>query len=65
MNYFINKTSDGRYEVKAKGAEKASRIFDTQKEAQNWVDNEAYGGDNEKHIRRVRKSENGKPGQFR
>lgn len=65
MTYYINQRPDGKYEAKAEGAERASKVFDTQKEAQDWVDNEAYGGDNGKKVRRVRETENGKPGQFR
>ena len=32
-HYFIEQTDDGRYAVRGKGSERASGIFDTQKEA--------------------------------
>lgn len=32
-NYWTSPRSDGRWEVKPEGAERASRVFDTQKEA--------------------------------
>lgn len=65
MVYYINQREDGKFEAKAEGGERASKLFDTQKEAQDWVDKQAYGGDNGKKIRRVRTNDNGKPGQFR
>ncbi len=36
--YHITKNEDGSHSVKKENGERASRVFDTQKEAQEWVE---------------------------
>ena len=38
MGYKINKNSEGRYQVIKDGAKRASRVFDTYSEAEEYVE---------------------------
>lgn len=61
--YYIEPTDDGRYSVKAGGAERASAIRDTQAEAIKRA--KELNPDNKPHIARVRHTSEGHPDQFR
>jgi hypothetical protein len=62
-DYFIEPTDDGRFSVKAAGANRASAICDTQAEA--IAQALEYNPDNKPHVARVRNTVAGHPNQFR
>lgn len=62
-HYFVQRRHDGRWEVIAEGAERASFIFDTQAEAEAKA--RELNPDGRPNVRRVRYTDQGRPGEFR
>jgi uncharacterized protein YdaT len=62
-HYFIEKTDDGRYAVRAKGSERASEILDTQRAA---IDRVSELNPNDRpDVERVRHTDVGGPDKWR
>ena len=62
-HYFIEKTDDGRYAVRAKGSERASEILDTQRAA---IDRVSELNPNDRpDVERVRHTDAGGPDKWR
>jgi hypothetical protein len=62
-HYFVQRRHDGRWEVIAEGAERASFIFDTQAEAEAKA--RELNPEGRPNVRRVRYTDRGRPGEFR
>jgi uncharacterized protein YdaT len=62
-NIYVEQTDDGRYAVRKPGAERASAITDTQKEAIERAKEIAPGSNPD--VERVRHTKVGKPDQWR
>lgn len=59
---FVERRDDGKYAVKRENAERASGVFDTQKEAINAAREMTDGAI---HVERVRNTEGGSPDKWR
>ena len=62
-HYFVEKNSEGKFAVRARDSERASRLFDTQAEAESYA-HELNSGDHA-NIERVRQTSTGGPDQWR
>ena len=62
-HYFIEQNDDGKYATTAKGASRASGLFDTQKEAIEYA--KKLNPDDHPDVERVRNTSVGKPDQWR
>ena len=62
-HYFIEQTEDGRYAVRAKGSERASKITNTQKQAEAVV--KKLNPDDKPNVERVEVTKRGHPPQWR
>lgn len=60
-HYFIEENEDGKFAVRAKGSQRASRLADTQKEAEKLVKH--FNPDDRPDVERVRNT--GKGGRDR
>ena len=60
--FFIERRDDGDYAAQRANAERASRLFDTQKEAVDWAQERTEGP---VHVERVRRTEGGTPDKWR
>jgi hypothetical protein len=56
-HYFIEENDEGKYAVRAKGSDRASRLADTQKEAEKLV--KQFNPDDHPDIERVRNTKTG------
>lgn len=65
--YHITKNENGSHSVKKENGEKASRVFDTQKEAKDWVKerNEKTNGNAVGMVHADRNTDNYDKGQIR
>ena len=61
--YFIEKNAAGRFAVRARGSERASRVLDTQKEAEAFA--RRFNPDNKPDVERVRNTKTGGRDQWR
>jgi hypothetical protein len=62
-HYFVERTDDGRYALRAKGSQRASDILDTQREAINRVDE--LNPDDRPDVERVRNTTVGRRDKWR
>jgi hypothetical protein len=62
-HYFIEQRPDGRYAATAKGAHRASRLFDTQREAIRQVDE--WNRRDRPDVERVRDTKSGSRDKWR
>ena len=62
-HYFVERNEDGTYAVKIANAERASGLFDTQKEAIDYA--LKLNPNDRPDVERVRHTEAGKPGEWR
>ena len=62
-HYFIEKRPDGRFAVLARKGARASRLVDTQKEAERLV--KQFNSTDHPDVERVRKTKTGKPDKWR
>ena len=62
-HYFIEEKEDGNFAVRAKGSERASRLANTQKEAEKLV--KQFNPDDKPDVERVRNTKAGGRDQWR
>jgi len=62
-HYFIEENADGKFAVRAKGSERASKLFDSQKEAEAHV--KELNPDDKPDVERVRNTLTGGRDQWR
>lgn len=62
-HYFIEQNDEGKFAVRAKDSQKASRLADTQREAEEWV--KQFNPDDRPNIERVRNTKNGRRDHWR
>ena len=62
-HYFIEENEDGKFAVRAKGSERASRLANTQKEAEKLV--KQFNPDDKPDVERVRNTKAGGRDQWR
>jgi hypothetical protein len=62
-HYFIERNDDKKYAVKVGNADRASGVFDTQKEAIDYA--LELNPDDRPDVERVRHTEAGRPGEWR
>jgi hypothetical protein len=62
-HYFIEENEDGKFAVRAKGSKRASRLADTQKEAEKLV--KQFNPDDKPDVERVRNTKAGGRDQWR
>ncbi len=62
-HYFIEKNDEGKFAVRAKGSERASRLLDTQKEAEQLV--KQFNPEDKPDVERVRNTKTGGRDQWR
>ncbi|HZQ42359.1 MAG TPA: DUF2188 domain-containing protein [Acidobacteriaceae bacterium] len=62
-HYFIEENEDGNFAVRANGSQRASRLADTQKEAEKLV--KQFNADDKPDVERVRNTKAGGRDQWR
>lgn len=62
-HYFIEVNDDGKYAVRAKGSERASRLCDTQKQAEQMA--RQFNPDDRPDVERVRNVKSGSRDKWR
>jgi hypothetical protein len=62
-HYFVEKNTQGKFAVRAKGSLRASRLFDTQKEAEDYA--KKLNPADKANVERVRKTQSGGPDKWR
>ena len=63
QHYFIEENKDGKFAVRAKGSQQASRLCDTQKEAEELV--KKFNPNDKPDVERVRNTKTGGRDQWR
>jgi hypothetical protein len=62
-HYFIEETKDGKFAVRGTGSHRASRLCDTQKQAEAFV--KKFNPDDKPNVERVRNTRTGGRDQWR
>ena len=62
-HYFIEQNDEGKFTTKAKGADRASGVFDTQKEAIDYA--KELNPNDHPDVERVRHTSGGEPDKWR